>query len=65
MVKLEKGDGYYSQNKTKFRDFALFKGKKRKLENKIIEKRNRRLDTLGETRGATVAQSLARSRCPL
>ncbi len=34
----------------------MFKGKKKALKNTIIEKKNRRLDTKGETSGLSVAQ---------
>jgi len=56
-----KGDGYYKKNQDKFRGFKMFKGKQVPVKNTIIEKKNRRLDTLGETQRLTVAQFTARS----
>ena len=40
--------GYSNRNINKFRKFKQVKGKRRRLVNTVIEKRNRRLDTLGE-----------------
>lgn len=59
--KLEEGDGYYKQNKRKFRGFKIVKGKQVPLGNSIIEKRGFRSDTPGEKRGLTVAQNVART----
>lgn len=51
-----RGDGYYKRNKDKFRGFKILKGRQVPVKNTIIEKRNRRLDTPGETQQMTVAQ---------
>ena len=59
---IRKGDGYYGQNRNKFRGFKMFAGKKKLLKDTIIEKKQYRLDTAGETSGMTVAQFQSRSR---
>ncbi len=59
---IKKGDGYYTKTKDKFRGFKISGGKQIPLKDTIIEKRNRRLDTFGETSGMTVAQFQSRSK---
>lgn len=59
---LVQGDGYYFNNVNKFRDYNISKGRKIKSPNRIIEKRNRRADTRGETLGLNIAQYKARAR---
>ena len=59
--KIKKGDGYYEENQSKFRAFKLFAGQKIPVKNKIIEKKEYRLDKIGEQNKITVAQHMARS----
>jgi len=40
--------GYAIKTKHKFRDYKIVKGKRKQMENTWIEKKNKRLDTLGE-----------------
>ena len=51
--------GYFNQNKSKFRDFKIVKGRKVKLNNKYIEKRPFRLDTPGEKKKIRLAKFVA------
>lgn len=60
--KLKGGDGYYNKHQKKFRGFRIVKGQQQQLKNTIIERKNKRLDTKGETSKLTVAQFTSRSR---
>lgn len=51
---------YFELNKNKFRGFQIVRGKPKKLKNKFIEKRNRRLDTSGESSQIKAAQVVGR-----
>ncbi len=59
--KIKRGDGYYEKNQSKFRAFKLFAGQKIPIKDKIIEKKEYRLDKIGEQNKITVAQHMARS----
>jgi len=53
------GDGYYGENKQKFRGFKMFKGRPVPMRDTIIEKKNKRLDTKGEQSQISVAKFTA------
>jgi len=57
---LKKGDGYFSSAAGKFRNFMIKRGNKVQMNNKWIEKKTKRNDTIGEQRGLTVSQFKAR-----
>ena len=61
--------GFSARNEKKFRKFKQVKGKRRRLVNTVIEKRNRRLDTRQEVtqiKGAgRIAQIKKRKGSPL
>ncbi len=53
---------YFNFNRSKFRSFKIRKGKRIPLKNRFIEKRNRRLDTIGENQQITAARFLKQRR---
>lgn len=54
--RLKQGDGYFNVVARKFRDFIQRKGKRIKVKDRWIEKKQYRSDTRGESQGLTVAQ---------
>lgn len=56
---------YFNQNRDKFRRFKRRKGKKIALKNTFIERRGRRLDTIGETNQIKIARFKQRRQKPL
>lgn len=59
---LTKADGYFGRVLHKFRDFVIVKGRKKKIKDRWIEKKTKRIDTRGEAQGLTVAQWKSRQR---
>ena len=57
---LRKGDGYFNSAAGKFRNFMIRRGNKVQMNNKWIEKKTKRNDTIGEQKGLTVSAFKAR-----
>jgi len=51
-----KEKGYFGRKKSKFRDFRIVKGKKKKLINKNIERTRHAIDTRGEKKQLSLAR---------